>query len=102
MFPRLGFFALGLILLASTGARPALGAISHHNTWARTYGGSGIEQGYSVHQTSDGGFIVAASTNSSRAGGSYAWLIRLAPSGQGIWQKAYGTVGEEFAVWAQQ
>ena len=102
MFPRLGFFALGLILLASTGARPALGAISHHNTWVRTYGGSGIEQGYSVHQTSDGGFIVAGSTNSSGAGGSDAWLIRLDPSGQVIWQKAYGTVGEEFAVGAQQ
>src|SRR2546426_10692547 len=102
MFPRLVFFALGLILLASTGARPALGAISHHNTWVRTYGGSGIEQGYSVHQTSDGGFIVAGSTNSSGAGGSDAWLIRLDPSGLVIWQKAFGTVGEEFAVGTQQ
>src|SRR3989441_3306760 len=102
MFPRLGFFALGLILLASTGTHSALGAGSHHNTWARTYGGSGIEQGYSVHQTSDGGFIVAGSTNSSGADGSDAWLIRLDPSGQVIWQKAYGTVGEEFAVGAQQ
>jgi len=102
MSPRLAFFALGLILLASTGTHPALGAISHHNTWAKTYGGSGIEQGYSVHQTSDGGFIVAGSTNSSGAGGNDAWLIRLDPSGQVIWQKAYGTVGEEFAVGAQQ
>ncbi len=69
MFPKVAFFALGLILLASAGTHPALGAISRHNTWARTYGGAGVEQAYSVHQTSDGGFIVAGSTSSSGAGG---------------------------------
>ncbi|HEX9240686.1 MAG TPA: hypothetical protein VF910_08565 [Candidatus Bathyarchaeia archaeon] len=100
--PKVAFFALGLILLASAGTHPALGAISHHNTWAKTYGGTGIDQAYSMHQTSDGGFIVAGSTNSSGAGRDDAWLIRLDPSGQIIWQKTYGTPGEDFAVGAQQ
>jgi hypothetical protein len=102
MFPKVAFFALGLILLASAGTHPALGAISRHNTWARTYGGAGVEQAYSVHQTSDGGFIVAGSTSSSGAGGNDAWLVKLNPSGQIIWQKAYGTVGDDFSVGAQQ
>jgi hypothetical protein len=102
MVPKVAFFALGLILLASAGTLPALGAISRHNTWARTYGGAGVEQAYSVHQTSDGGFVVAGSTSSSGAGSSDAWLIRLDPSGQIIWRKAYGTVGNDFAVGAQQ
>jgi hypothetical protein len=102
MFPKVAFFTLGLILLSLAGTHPALGAISHHNTWARTYGGSGVEQAFSVHQTSDGGFIVAGSTSSSGAGGNDAWLIKLDPSGQIIWQKAYGTVGNDYAVAAQQ
>jgi hypothetical protein len=102
MFPKVTFFALGLILLASAGTHPALGAISHHNTWARSYGGAGVEQAYSVHQTSDGGFIVAGSTSSSGAGGNDAWLIRLNQLGQIIWQKAYGTLGNDYAVGAQQ
>ncbi len=74
----------------------------HHNTWARIYGGIGNDEAYSLHQTSDGGFIVAGSTSSSGAGGNDAWLIKLDSSGQVIWQKAYGTPGEDFAVGAQQ
>jgi uncharacterized delta-60 repeat protein len=100
--PKASFLVLGLVLLGSVGTHPALGAITHHNIWARTYGGTGIEQAYSEHQTSDGGFIVAGSTSSSGTGGSDAWLIRLNPSGQVIWQKAYGSVGNDFPVGAQQ
>src|SRR2546427_8099342 len=88
MFPRLVFFALGLILLASTGARPALGAISHHNTWVRTYGGSGIEQGYSMQQTSDNGFIVAGFTDNSGMGD--VQVLRLNSTGAVMWARTYG------------
>ena len=55
-----------------------------------------------MHQTSDGGFIVAGSTSSSGAGGNDAWLIKLDPSGQIIWQKAYGTAGNDYAVAVQE
>jgi len=102
LIPKAAVLALGLILLASAGTHPALGASDRHNTWAITYGGTGVEQAYSVHNTSDGGFIVAGSTSSSGAGGNDAWLIRLGPSGQVIWQKAYGTVGNDYAVAAEQ
>ncbi|TMI23363.1 hypothetical protein E6H19_06845 [Candidatus Bathyarchaeota archaeon] len=100
--PKVAIVALGLILLSTAGTHPALGALNRHSTWAKTYGGTGTEQVYSVHQTSDSGFIVAGSTNSSGAGGNDAWLVRLDPSGQIIWQKAYGTLGDDFSVGAQQ
>ncbi|MCH7574693.1 MAG: hypothetical protein IIA59_06145 [Candidatus Marinimicrobia bacterium] len=47
--------------------------------WTRTYGGSGLDVGYSVQQTDDGGFVVAGTTDSFGAGGSDVWLIRLGP-----------------------
>ena len=100
--PKVSLLVLALVVLASVSTHPALGAISPHNVWARTFGGTGIEQAYSMHQTSDGGFIIAGSTSSSGAGGNDAWLIRLDPSGQIIWQKAYGTAGNDYALAVQQ
>ena len=47
--------------------------------WTCTYGGSSGDYGYSVQQTSDGGFVVAGSTRSFGAGGYDVWLIRLGP-----------------------
>ena len=32
--------------------------------WTRTYGGSQFDDGYSVQQTSDGGFVLAGFTDS--------------------------------------
>jgi len=47
--------------------------------WIETYGGDDNDLGYSVQQTSDGGFIVAGYTASFGAGGDDVYLIRLKP-----------------------
>jgi len=49
--------------------------------WTRTYGGSGVEYGYSVQQTADGGYIVAGSTYSFGAGYADFYLVKTIRDG---------------------
>lgn len=59
--------------------------------WTRTYGGRrGYSWGKSVRQTSEGGYIVAGSTDSFGAGGYDLFLIKTNPSGDTLWTKTYG------------
>ena len=45
--------------------------------WQKTYGGTGDDYANSIQQTSDGGYIVAGTTNSFGAGGFDAWILKL-------------------------
>ena len=65
--------------------------------WARTYGGSKNEVGYSVQQTSDGGYIVAGQTESFGAGGTDFWVLKLSPNGSVEWERTYGGKKEDIA-----
>ena len=58
--------------------------------WTRTYGGTGDDEGSSVRQTSDGGYIIAGLTSSFDAGTYYAYLIKTNASGDTLWTKTYG------------
>ena len=53
-------------------------------TWQKTYGGSDYDYAYSIQQTTDGGYIVAGSTDSFGAGGyDYDfWVLKLDSSGE--------------------
>jgi len=46
-----------------------------------TYGGPGLENGYAILQTSDGGYLLTGTTTSFGAGGSDAWLVKTDASG---------------------
>ncbi|MBL7806604.1 MAG: T9SS type A sorting domain-containing protein [Saprospiraceae bacterium] len=69
--------------------------------WEKTYGGSKDDFSRSIFQTSDGGFVMAGSTNSKDGdvqdndGGVDFLLIRIDSSGNILWQKTLGgTMGE--------
>jgi len=65
--------------------------------WEKSLGGSGADVGASVKTTSDGGYIVGATTNTEDGDvqctlhGFYdAWIIKLDPIGNIEWQRCYG------------
>ena len=58
--------------------------------WANAYGGTGYDLGYTVIQTSDGGYTVAGYTDSFGAGNEDVYLIRIDGSGSLLWSKTYG------------
>ena len=63
--------------------------------WTKVFGGNGIEQGNSVQETADGGFIVTGRTNSFGAGDYDVYLIRTDSKGNKIWMQTFGGTGSE-------
>ena len=70
--------------------------------WAATYGGAKNDRAHSIHEASDGGYIVAGATDSFGAGDRDAWVLKLKPDGTIDWQKAYGGEKDEVIYSIQQ
>ncbi|HKR05607.1 MAG TPA: T9SS type A sorting domain-containing protein [Bacteroidia bacterium] len=68
--------------------------------WTRTFGGADYEYANSAEQTSDGGFIIAATTDNLSTSDIY--LLRTDSSGNFIWAKTYGGSGFDFGNSVQQ
>jgi len=61
------------------------------NTWEKTYGGWQDEEGRSVLQTTDGGYIVSGWTDTYGAGDYDYYLVKTNSYGDTLWTKTYGT-----------
>jgi len=70
--------------------------------WTRTYGGSKVDRGSSVQQTTDGGYIVVGDTDSFGAGFYDVYLIRTDPSGDTLWTRTYGGYSYDYGASVQQ
>jgi hypothetical protein len=75
---------------------------SGDSLWTRTYGGTSLDKGYSVQQTSDGGYIVVGYTKSYGAGDVDAYLVKTDSSGDALWTRTYGGTNSDNGHSVQQ
>jgi predicted secreted protein len=73
-----------------------------NQVWDQMFGGTGGDWGWTVQQTSDGGYVVVSTTESYGAGSSDAWLIKTDSVGHKVWDETYGGSGEDNAYSVQQ
>jgi hypothetical protein len=90
-------FFLVFMLLALAASAP----VSAQQRWERNYGGTSWDEGYSVQQTTDGGFIVAGLT-SSFGNEWQVYLVKTNADGDTIWTRTYGGAGEDYGYSVQQ
>ena len=58
--------------------------------WDKSYGGDGHDNGYSVLQDSDGGYIIAGVTRSHGDSNGDGFLMKTDSDGNQLWYKTYG------------
>jgi hypothetical protein len=71
--------------------------------WQKSFGGSGVDLLQSIKLTSDGGFILAGTSDSKKGldkkedskGQEDFWIIKLDAKGNELWQKTIGGSGQE-------
>ena len=71
--------------------------------WSQTFGESSfVENGKSVQQTSDGGYIVVGETRSFGNGGDDVCLIRVDSEGEFEWYRTFGGSEDDYGQSVQQ
>jgi hypothetical protein len=76
--------------------------------WQKSLGGSNVDDAQSIRQTTDGGYIIAGSSNSSDGDvignhGNYDyWIVKLDANGNMQWQKSLGGSSMDMAQSIQQ
>ncbi|MBN2542318.1 T9SS type A sorting domain-containing protein [bacterium] len=66
--------------------------------WGKSYGGDGEEIGYSISQTTDGGYVIGGRTGSFGPAGLNLFLVKTDAVGDTQWVKGFGGDDSDFGV----
>jgi hypothetical protein len=77
--------------------------VSGNKVWETSFGGIGDDILSDIKQTADGGFIIGGFSSSSVSGNKLAanygqndyWVVRLDSNGQKLWDKSFGSTGDD-------
>lgn len=87
--------AIGLMIILSC-QLPVLAQFPEP-AWYKSYGWIYLDEGESLQQTSDGGFLIAGYTYRSLTGGADVYLIKTDSHGNLEWEKFYGGASDDWA-----
>lgn len=65
--------------------------------WSANFGGAQDDEGYSLLQTSDGGFLIAGVSSSFTSGSRDVWLVKTNASGVIQWSRNHGGLSSDGA-----
>ena len=71
-------------------------------SWARSFGTSGDEAAYAVQQTSDGGYIVAGTTQAFGGDNRDFYLVKTLANGTVDWDQVFGAALDDLAFAVRQ
>lgn len=66
--------------------------INGDTLWTRTYRGLEEDYCHAVKQTTDGGYVLAGTTQSYGVGNSDFWLVKTDDNGDSLWSRTFGGV----------
>lgn len=98
---RAKWMGLGIVVVGAAVAagvyywlRPS-GPPVNQPTWEHTYGGSGRDEATHAAMTPDGGTVVAGDRTPEGKKDADAWVIHLDKAGNTIWERTWGSAGDE-------
>ncbi|MFY9308182.1 MAG: PKD domain-containing protein, partial [Bacteroidia bacterium] len=70
--------------------------------WSKVYGGASADYGLSVHQTSDGGYVMSGFMTGLGFGGEDVAVIKTDANGNTQWMKVYGGAGSDWGDYVEE
>ncbi len=100
-----GYIILGLTESFGSGSQDVYLINTKENgdtLWTKTFGGTNYDEGYSVYETNDRGYIIIGETQSFGVNYADVYFIKTDSLGNILWNKTYGSTNVDIGFSAQQ